>query len=262
MQSGEYIVDRRLVRIVRYICEVNQISLKTFSDDWILELNKGDITRRICGYKFALNDSAAATIAQDKVASYEVLHAGGVPAAEHRLIRTKATKDNWPAIMWPEGIVLKPLMGTSGHGVRAFNDIAEAKRSLEGSPIEAWAISPRLNIAREIRLIMLDGKVLVAYSKHPVEKHGLKMFNLGKGATPELVKPTSAQVLFAVQSTEVLDLRLASVDVIELESGETMVLEVNDGIMMEYFSNTSEEYEHIAYEVYSSIINVMMTARL
>lgn len=260
MQSGEYVVDRLLVRIVQSICREQGIIFRSYSDDWILELTKNDIQKRICGYKFPLNDSAAATIAQDKVAAYQVLLAGGVAAVEHVLIRTKATREQWPEILMPNGFVLKPLMGTSGHGVHAFNTTDDAKRAVAQTSIEAWALSPRLDIVSETRYVMLDGEVLVAYDKQPTQHDGLVMFNLSKGAKPHVIQPDETQKTIAQKAMKVLDLRMAAVDIIKISSGEIMVLEVNDGFMMEYFARTSPEYEQIAYDVYGKIIAAMMVS--
>lgn len=258
MQSGEYILDRLLVRIVRSVCDEQNISFRSYSDDWILELTKGTVQKRICGYKFPLNDSAAAMIAQDKVAAYQVLMAGSVAAVEHILIRTKATHAQWPQRELTGGFVLKPLMGTSGHGVHAFDAINEAKLVVQNSSIEAWALSPRINIVRETRYVMLDGNVLLAYDKQPAQQEGLVMFNLSKGARPQVIRPDEAQLTIARNAMRVLGLRVAAVDIVETAAGETMVLEVNDGFMMEHFARTSPEYEKVAYDVYRKIIATMM----
>lgn len=258
MQSGEYILDRLLVRIVRSICDERNITFRAYSDDWILELTHGEVRKRICGYKFPLNDSAAAMIAQDKVAAYQVLTAGDVAAVEHILIRTKATHAQWPQTELPDGFVLKPLMGTSGHGVHAFHAIDDAKLAIQDTHIEAWALSPRIDIVREMRYVMLDGVVLLAYDKQPADQDGLVMFNLSKGAHPLVIQPIDAHVTIAQNAMKVLNLRMAAVDIIETAAGEMMVLEVNDGFMMEYFARTSPEYENIAYDVYRKIIATMM----
>lgn len=258
MQSVEYILDRLLVRIVRFVCDERSISFRSYSDDWILELTKGTVQKRICGYKFPLNDSAAAMIAQDKVAAYQVLMAGGVAAVEHILIRTKATHAQWPRQELTGGFVLKPLMGTSGHGVHAFDTINEAKVVVQNSSIEAWAFSPRIDIVREMRYVVLDGEVLLAYDKQPAQQDGLVMFNLSKGAHPRVMQPTTAHTTIAQNAMRALNLRMAAVDIIETAAGEMMVLEVNDGFMMEHFARTSPEYEKVAHDVYRKIIATMM----
>lgn len=259
MQSGEYILDRLLVRIVRSICHEQSMTFRSYSGDWILELTRGNIKKRICGYKFPLNDSAAATIAQDKVAAYQVLTAGGVSAVEHILIRTKVTREQWPDSDMPDGFVVKPLMGTSGHGVRAFTDIKEAKLAIAQTDIEAWALSPRLDIVRETRYVMLDGEVLLAYDKRPVQQDGLVMFNLSKGATPQIIQPHPVEMKLAQDAMRVLNLRMAAVDIVETASGAIMILEVNDGFMMEYFARVSPDHEKIAYDIYGKIIAAMMS---
>lgn len=107
---------------------------------------------------------------------------------------------------------------------------------------------------------MLDGEVLVAYDKQPTQHDGLVMFNLSKGAKPHVIQPDETQKTIAQKAMKVLDLRMAAVDIIKISSGEIMVLEVNDGFMMEYFARTSPEYEQIAYDVYGKIIAAMMVS--
>lgn len=258
MQSGQYIVDRLMVQMVRDICDKRGIALRTFSDDWLMELKKGDHTARIFGYKFSLNDSAASSIAQDKVATYQLLDSYKVPAVPHFLIRTKANETSWKSRQWVDGMVIKPLTGTSGHGICRFETVQRAEAWMAEQGIEAWAVSPYFNIAREIRVIMLDQTVLLCYEKQPAIIDGFKWFNLGKGAIPVDYAPTKRQLALAVKARRALGLRLAAIDIIELNSGEQMVLEVNDGIMMENYARTSGKNRAATGDVYASIIDEML----
>lgn len=257
MQSGEYITDRLLPNIVRDIGARQAISVRSFSDDWLLELTKGDVTRHIVGYKFGLNDSATAATTQDKVAAYLLMNAHSVSAVEHRLVRTKASEhSSWYEQTWPR-LVVKPLTGTSGHGVRLFDSPSEAANWIEAQGIEAWAVSPYLEIQAETRLIMLDSEPLLAYTKQPVMIHGLAMFNLGKGAVPHDITPDHALVTLARNAQRALGLRLAAVDIVTLTTGEQMVLEVNDGLMMEHYARVSPENFTTTVRVYESVIRAL-----
>lgn len=258
MQSGQYIVDRLMVQMVREICDERNIKLHTFSDNWLMELKKSDQTARIFGYKFSLNDSAASSIAQDKVAAYQLLDYYKVSAVPHYLIRTKANETNWKARHWPNGMVIKPLTGTSGHAVRRFENTQDAEEWIAEQGIEAWAVAPYFDIAREIRVIMLDQNVLLTYEKQPAIIDDFKWFNLGKGAVPAEYALSETQRLLAVKAQQALGLRLAAIDIIELNSGEQMVLEVNDGIMMENYARISNKNRVVAKEIYTLIIDVML----
>ncbi len=129
---------------------------------------------------------------------------------------------------------------------------------LAESSVEAWAISPRLDIQKETRLVILDGNVLIGYDKHPQDIDGLKMFNLGKGATPIDIIPTDDMIHIAVRAQRALGLRVCAVDIVELSDGSHMILEVNDGIMMERYSRYSKYNQQNAYKAYEAIIAAML----
>ncbi len=256
MQQGDYIVDRRMVQMIRAICHEREATLTSFSSDWILEIRKGDRTGRVFGYKFSLNNSASANLAQDKVGAYEVLSAANIPAVPHQLLRTKIGEVAYP-LEWKD-VVLKPLVGTSGHLVQAFTNKSDVYAAIRDSSVEAWALSPRLDIQREMRLVVLDGRVLLSYEKHPTQSTGLTMFNLGQGATPEGIVPSDSMVQLAVAAQSTLGLRVCAVDIVETSGGEQMILEVNDGIMMEYYTRHSEANAKRSYDAYDKIISSMI----
>lgn len=251
MQSGQYITDRYMVKMIRQICEENQIKFQTFSQDWILELTKGGNRARIFGYKFSLNDSVAASIAQDKVAAYQLLAKAGVNAVEHVLVRTKATPAVWPSFT---DAVIKPLSGTSGHAVHRVSNSQEAEQIMNATGIEAWALSPYQEIIRETRAIVLYGEILLSYDKKPIEENGLRFFNLGKGALAIDRGLDENEERLVKTAVAALGLQLAAVDIIELATGEKKILEVNDGIMMENYARQSEINKQNAKMVYEQII--------
>lgn len=258
MQSGQYITDRLMPKMLREICTEHAISFTSFSDDWLLHLEKGGKVARILGYKFSLNDSVASNIAQDKVAAYELLSHYAIPAVPHFLIRTKASEADWKKLPWQEGMVIKPLSGTSGHGVKRCYSVEEAEAWMEQWGIEAWAVSPFVEIKREVRLVLLDDKVLISYEKQPVEIDGLKFFNLGKGAVAISYEVADAEIKLAQKAKKALGLRLCAVDIIEQMDGSWQVLEVNDGIMMENYARISLQNETKTKEVYAEIAGAIL----
>ena len=259
MQKGEYIIDRLLPAIIEDICKEQGIKLTRLSDDWVLRLEKGDKLSHVIGYKFSLNGSAEAEIAQDKVATYEILSTGGINAVEHRLVRTKASDVfGWESMFDKGSVVAKPLDGTSGHGVRVCHDAEEVKAYIDDSGIEAWAISPLLDIDKEIRVILLDGEPLIGIEKNPVLIDGLKIFNLGQGATAKRIPIGEDIADLAKSATGRINLRIASVDIAVLDSGEVMVLEVNDGLMMEHFARISNENLYETKRVFNRVVTRMM----
>lgn len=257
MQSGQYITDRLMPKMIREICKERGISFISFSDDWLLQLEKDGRVARVLGYKFGLNDSVSGNIAQDKVASYELMKYHDVPAVPHYLVRTKAGDANWKELPWSNEMIVKPLTGTSGHGVTKCSSVTEAEAWMERWGIEAWAASPFVDIKREVRLIILDDTVLLVYEKQPVEIDGLKFFNLGKGAIAVECQLADSEMKLASRARSVLGLRLCAVDIVELDDGSWQVLEVNDGFMMENYARVSRQNEAKTSEMYAEIIRAI-----
>jgi len=257
MINGEFIKDRWIVGIVRELAKSRNISFLSWSDDWLIELRKDWQRHYIIGYRFGLNNSAAATISQDKVGTYAILAANNIPAIPHVLVRTKVSEANQTEMNEWQQVVIKPLEGTSGHGVRLCNDVGEAMQAIEASPIQAWAAAPYVAIEREVRLIILEGKVLLAYEKIPTIKNGLKMFNLGIGATPAAVLADTLMTEIALSAQSALGLRLCAVDIVQDSNGMYKVLEINDAIMMEHYARYSAQNKDRAIKVYDAIVERM-----
>ncbi len=259
MPKGEFIKDRWMVTAIKDICLERGITLTSYSDDWLLELTKGNITQRVLGYKFPLNNSVAAQSAEDKVTGYLILSSQNIPSVPHALVRTQSTTYHaWETYDWTD-VVINPLMGTSGLGVKRFSSPDKALEWINQDPQDGWAISPFVKIKQEIRLIVLDQKILLSYEKLSVTINGLPMFNLGLGATPKKIEASVELQELAQKTCKALGLRLAAVDVVELEDGSFTVLETNDGIMMEHFARTSPEYKEDARRVYQAIITALFS---
>lgn len=101
---------------------------------------------------------------------------------------------------------------------------------------------------------MLDGQCLLAYQKtEPVTRAGLKLYNLGAGAIAEDLTPAYSLVDIARRSVDALGLRLAAVDIVQV-AGEQLVLEVNDGFMMEYYLRQSDANYRRTVELYEQVL--------
>lgn len=256
MQNGEYIKDRLIVEMVEEACAEIGVEVHSFSDDWVLELRKNGSIGHVFGYKFGFNNAAAASIAQDKVAAYQVMASYGVNAVEHYLIRP-SDDSLWDRLPYREDIIIKPLTGTGGRGIERCSDTGVARRKIEKSEIDAWAMSPFYDIAREVRLIILDGDILLSYEKRAVVEKGLRFFNLGKGATPVNYEPALSIQKLAVEAINAIGLRVGAVDIAMGKDGEVRVMEINDGIMMENFARHSEINKMMAREVYRTLVKRM-----
>lgn len=257
MQTGEFIVNRLMVGIIRDICKARGIELRTYSDDWVLELTKDGATKRVIGYKFGLNDAASSGIAGDKVAAHLILKEAGLPSVPHVLLRVRTSSVPDVLRKWDK-IVVKPLDGSGGYGVTLFDRLDDAVDWIGSTDIQAWAAAPFIDIKREIRLVLLDQEALIVYEKQSVERDGLRMFNLGLGATPKDIVPDDELLALAAKAQAALGLRLSAVDVVETVSGERQVLEVNSGFMMEHYARFSPEYKQRTIEAYTAIVDAMM----
>jgi glutathione synthase/RimK-type ligase-like ATP-grasp enzyme len=258
MQDGEAIAARYLDMLIPEIADELGITCRSFSSNWVHQLSLENVRAEIFGYKFGINGAAAAAIAGDKVATSDILRHNGISAVEHVLLHNyQGQLKRYGSV---EGeVVAKPLSGSGGWGVQKFANQAEAEQVISESERFAWAISPYREIAREIRIIMLDGEILLAYEKtQPVVRDGLKMFNLGAGAKPLDIQPHAALADMVRETMMMLNLRLASVDVVELQNGELCVMEVNDGIMMEHYMRQSDDHRARGKAVYVKIIRTLV----
>lgn len=248
-----------MVDIIRDICAKRGIEFTSLSNDWLLELTKDGVTRRVLGYKFSLNDSVSLSIAGDKVAAHLLLKRAGLPSVEHVLLRPPVSDEQKQPLRHWDKLVVKPLDGSGGHGVKLYDNVDRAIEWIESTDHPAWAAAPFEYIIREIRLVLLDGEPLITYEKHAVIIDGLKMFNLGMGATAKDIEPDEELVKLAVDAQQALGLRLSAVDIIETVGGGRKILEVNSGFMMENYIRVSEEHKQRAIEAYSRIIDAVMS---
>ena len=61
----------------------------------------------------------------------------------------------------------------------------------------------------------------------------------------------------AIKAFNLLDLRFASVDIIELESGEILILEINSGVMIDKYAKYMKNGGEICKRIYSEAIDLM-----
>ena len=181
MIPSEFMYKRLMVTAIRENAHRRGIAFDSKSDDWIIELQRGNERHRMIGFRFDLNDSVASQIAQDKVATHIMLAANNVPSVYHRLLRRElSVVDRNIMSEWGSTIV-KPLTGSGGHDIRLFSDLDKLASFIGASVVHAWAAAPLVPIENETRIILLDGEVLLSYEKEPIEINGIKMFNLGLG---------------------------------------------------------------------------------
>jgi len=84
--------------------------------------------------------------------------------------------------------------------------------------------------------------------------------NLSRGSIPfeetnENLKDNIQSL--AIKAFNLLDLRFASVDIIELASGEILILEINSGVMIDKYAKYMKNGEEICKKIYSKAIDLM-----
>jgi glutathione synthase/RimK-type ligase-like ATP-grasp enzyme len=262
MQTGPYIAERLMPKILATCCARTEVEFRAFSDEWVLRLTKDTMIRWVVGYKFDLNGSAAGEVAQDKVATYIALNAAGIAVIPHYLVRSVSNE-----LIHVQGlreelgvmpVVAKPLQGTAGRDVSLLNAVDDALDMIRHNAEPAWALAPYYDLQAEYRLILLDGEVLLAYEKtQPHDRDGLKLFNLSLGAVAvdiEDIALLEDLTNMGRRVMRVMALRLAAVDVVRTPDGGLKVLEVNDGINMEHYARQSDETKQRTVAVYEAII--------
>jgi glutathione synthase/RimK-type ligase-like ATP-grasp enzyme len=264
--GGVFIRDRLLPKTVRQACSRMGIDVDAYSDSWLLRLAKDGRSGWVYGYKFGINQNVASFIAQDKVATYQLLYAGEVPSVAHYLVRSVAGEsvlvdDLANASGLSGAVVAKPLFGTGARGVSRYDSLDKAIAMIRDHSEPAWAASPYISIEREFRAVMLDDTVLLAYEKQLIDtSDDMPIYNLSAGAVPKDISAGELEslALLCRRAMQTIGLRLGAVDVIEDTSGELIVMEINDGIMLEHYARFSDTNYVKAQSVYGSIIEEMM----
>lgn len=246
----DYIEHRLLPDFVRAAAVAKGIHTTSYSDDWVLELVTVDQRRFVHGYRFDINSSAAGYNANDKVAAHHLLKQAGVPSVEHVML--DVAPERYP-------VVVKPLHGTGGRGVVLLRSLSDFQAWQAADTSTRFALSPFEQLTSEYRVILLDGAPLVCYEKKAQPTSDFTLHNLGQGAQPALVEAGEVYdslLALAREGLRALGLRLAAVDIIYTPEGYK-ILEVNDGIMMEYFARKSDAFAAIAADAYAKIVDAL-----
>lgn len=257
-------------KILNEICLAEGIEITWVSNHWTAILEKAHERHFIMGHKFDLNPGVAELIADDKFATFEVLTHSLVPVAEHALLysadnteayaRHYQSDDYLKQYLAQHGtIVLKPNNGARGINVFRVKNFDEAKAALAKIfyQCESASMCPYYEILREYRLIMLDGEERLAYAKERGEDW---RFNLQQGARAVEIKDEKLHqklLQLAKDSVKALDLRFCSVDIIETDDHQLLVLEVNSGVMTEHYLEQHPESDDKIKQIYRDAIRKM-----
>lgn len=257
--------------ILGEICQESGVKLTWLSNNWVALLEKDEARCFTVGFKFNLNSAAASQIADDKIATYELLSHFGVPTVECRPLYEKDNPGpyakNYQSERYIEDffkknrrhIVLKPNSGQEGINVYQISEMSQVKPVLEKIFRQEYlaAMCPFYEIRNEYRFIMLDGEVRLAYMK---ERNEGWLFNLSQGAIAARIEDASLYeklLKLARQAVTMLGIRFCSVDMIETCDGNLMVMEVNSGVATgEYLRQHPEDYGKVK-QIYADVLEKM-----
>jgi len=250
---------RIFVDAITKYCAGRGIACEVKSQGWLIVMQRGDQRRFALGYDLGLNSAISHRIASDKAATSDILAMSGIPCVAHTQFSNPLLADYAPAAglheamrdllrQHPPGVVVKPNEGTSGRLV--FKAMKEAELDAAAHDIFAshlsLAISPFVEIAEEVRVVLIDDTPLVAYAK---QRGADWRHNLDLGARPVLLPPGAAHdacVALAIRAAQAIGIRFASVDVVRT-AGEWKVLEINSGVMMETLGEHHPDLVQAAY---------------
>jgi glutathione synthase/RimK-type ligase-like ATP-grasp enzyme len=310
--------QRPLVTIIKEICSESGIDLESFSYDWIFRLSKNEKVAHIFGYQFGNNSATSQLICADKCATSDILLFNGVPTVKHDFfmspinINYVGVSGNWERILELlknyGKVVCKTNEGSGGSSVYLVSNQFELERAVHKifSHSRTMAVSPFYEVENEFRVVILDDKIMLIYSKnipfvagdgistlrqllisyaqthadfppdfnesdddsHVLEnvlekekKYYLNWkHNLGQGAYPEIIQDESLVTRLselALKSASAVNIQFASVDIIKTKD-EFLVLEINSGVMMDYFSQISVSNYQIAKNIYRKAIEKML----
>jgi glutathione synthase/RimK-type ligase-like ATP-grasp enzyme len=244
--------------ICRY-CRAHGVACEVKSEGWLVVMERNGQRHFAFGYDIGLNSAIAHRIANDKSASSEVLTFSGISCIPHTMflsprlgnhIVPQGSRDDMFGLLrkHPNGLVIKPNEGTSGRSVfRVANaiELDAAVTEIFSSHL-SLAISPYVEIADEIRVILLDDVPRVVYRK---QRGSDWRHNLEFGAQPVLLEQGDARdacVALAIRAARAIGIRFASVDIVRV-GAEWRVLEINSGVMMEMLGKHRPELVHATY---------------
>ncbi|MBI1384074.1 MAG: RimK-like protein [Rhizobiales bacterium] len=170
--------DRVLLRSLARYGERHGLELEVFSLGWIATLSRGGRRQVVFGYDLGLNSSSVLKLCDDKAATAEVLARSGVAHVPHRLFVHPEifpfvhVPGNWRGLLeafeaFDRNVVVKDNNGTGGREVLLARDPATYERAVTKlfERARAVAVSPFMDLGREVRVMLLDGEPLLAYGK-------------------------------------------------------------------------------------------------
>lgn len=263
IDSNLIIENRTILEAVHNLQQRGLLAYSSFSDGWIIRLEHAGTTRFIHGYTFGLNTQASASIANDKVATYQLLASHNIPAVRHTLLTSAFAPMPDPAALQDlfanSQQVIKPTYGSRGRDVTKCDDPAQATGLIQLHPsVPSWSASPFIDIQNELRLVALDNSIGLAYEKlNPPVINGLKMFNLNLGATASRLDPHAIDHAIremALDAMRAIGLTLGAVDIVIDDQNNPLILEINSGFSIDHYANLAPSNRQEVVAFYEAVI--------
>lgn len=176
------------------------------------------------GGVFVVNPPSSIEKAVDKYRALSLLAEHGV-----KVPKTVVTENPDSALEgfreMERDVVIKPLFGSQGFGITRLSDLEATRRIYSELNYFRHVLYTQQFVhhgRRDIRCLVIGGRVVAAMSR---QARGWKT-NVSQGAKPVPLNPPAEVEEIAVKSAEVLDCRVAGVDLLESPDGY-FVNEVN-----------------------------------
>lgn len=258
---------RILLEIINNLAHKHGFSISSLTHDWVLVLEKGKRSIQLVGYDWSVNSSTSQLIARDKTACYELLKHNNVPAIEQKLFLRKEESSyinmaNVESELLKTGdifgypVVCKSNNGTGGRDVYKCSNAKELEETAQKlfHTYRSIAVSPWYDFQYEYRIIILEGKPLLAYRKE--RREGNWQHNLSHGAYGRMIPLGELPETFrslAIKGAQAIGISLSSVDIADF-SDHPRIIEINSGITLERFAEQGKEEYQAAVLVYETII--------
>lgn len=173
----EIIMGKQLVKIVKEICKEEKINFKSYSDDYILQLEANKELMYIFGNKFPNNNAAVEQICNDKAALSSILDFYGIPHVPHFYFNSPTAtynispNGNWgkmKSLLKKYGVlVCKPNKGTGGNNIYKINNQHDLESAVQKifSISNSMCISPYYDIKKEYRIVAVRDEIQYVFEK-------------------------------------------------------------------------------------------------
>lgn len=172
------------------------------------------------------NDALSIERCVDKSATSFLLTRAELPTPPTWTIESEAAARARVARELAHGpLVLKPLFGAQGKGLRLIRDVGDlpAPGQVAGVYYLQRFLPPKEQEFRDFRVLVARGRVLAAMMR----THSNWITNIKQGGRPTAITPDAAMARLAVLAAEAVGAAMAGVDILVGADGALSVLEVN-----------------------------------